>query len=40
MKYKIRKEALNDLEKLWLYTFETWSLELAGRYFNLPYGRN
>ena len=35
MKYKIRKEALNDLEKLWLYTFETWSLEQADRYLNL-----
>jgi toxin ParE1/3/4 len=35
MKYKISKEALNDLEKIWLYTFETWSLEQADRYFNL-----
>ena len=35
MKYRISKEALNDLEKLWLYTFETWSLEQADRYFNL-----
>jgi toxin ParE1/3/4 len=32
MKYRISKEALNDLEKLWLYTFETWSLEQADRY--------
>ncbi len=35
MKYKISKEALNDLEKIWLYTFETWSLNQANRYFNL-----
>ncbi|MEI7829117.1 MAG: type II toxin-antitoxin system RelE/ParE family toxin [Prolixibacteraceae bacterium] len=35
MKYKISKEALSDLEKIWLYTFETWSLEQADRYFNL-----
>ncbi len=35
MKYKISKEALSDLEKIWLYTFETWSLEQANRYFNL-----
>jgi toxin ParE1/3/4 len=35
MKYRISKEALNDLEKLWLYTFETWSLEQADRYLNL-----
>jgi toxin ParE1/3/4 len=35
MKYKISKEALYDLEKIWLYTIETWSLEQADRYFNL-----
>ena len=35
MKYKISKEAANDLEKIWLYTFETWSSEQADRYFNL-----
>jgi toxin ParE1/3/4 len=35
MRYKISKEASNDLEKIWLYTFETWSLEQADRYFNL-----
>jgi toxin ParE1/3/4 len=35
MKYKISKEALSDLEKIWLYTFETWSLEQADRYINL-----
>lgn len=35
MKYRISKEALNDLEILWLYTFETWSLEQADRYLIL-----
>ncbi|GAB0155261.1 type II toxin-antitoxin system RelE/ParE family toxin [Chryseobacterium sp. Alg-005] len=35
MKYKISKEALNDLEKIWLYTFEVWSKEQADHYFNL-----
>lgn len=35
MKYKISKEALADLEKIWLYTFENWSLEQADRYFSL-----
>lgn len=35
MKYKISKEASNDLEKIWLYTFEYWSQEQADRYFNL-----
>lgn len=35
MKFKISKEAANDLEKIWLYTFETWSSQQADRYFNL-----
>jgi toxin ParE1/3/4 len=35
MKYKISKEALEDLEQIWYYTFETWSIEQADRYFNL-----
>ena len=35
MKYRISREALNDLEKLWLYTLETWTLEQADRYLNL-----
>jgi toxin ParE1/3/4 len=35
MKYKISKEALNDLERIWLYTIENWSIEQADRYFSL-----
>jgi toxin ParE1/3/4 len=35
MTYKISNEALIDLEKIWLYTFETWSIEQADRYYNL-----
>jgi toxin ParE1/3/4 len=35
MKTTISKEAVNDLEKIWLYTFETWSFEQADRYINL-----
>jgi toxin ParE1/3/4 len=35
MKYKISKLASEDLENIWLYTFENWSLEQADRYFNL-----
>ncbi len=35
MKYKISKEASNDLEKFWLYTFEVWSKEQADHYFDL-----
>lgn len=35
MMYKISKEALNDLENIWLYTYETWSERQANRYYNL-----
>lgn len=35
MKYRISTEASIDLEKIWLYTFETWSTEQADYYFNL-----
>jgi toxin ParE1/3/4 len=35
MNYKISNEASYDLEKIWLYTFENWSLEQADRYLNL-----
>ena len=35
MKFKISIEAQNDIEKIWLYTFENWSTELADRYYNL-----
>jgi len=35
MKYKISIEAQNDIENIWLYTFETWSLEQADRYYDL-----
>ncbi len=34
MNYKISVEAGIDLEKIWAYTFETWSLEQADRYIN------
>lgn len=35
MKFKISNEAQNDLENIWLYTFENWSAEQADRYLNL-----
>lgn len=35
MKLKISKEALSDLEKIWVYTLETWSVSQADRYFHL-----
>lgn len=35
MKYIISKEALKDLENIWLYTFENWSKQQADRYYDL-----
>lgn len=35
MSYKISVNALDDIESIWLYTFENWSLTLADRYINL-----
>ena len=35
MKCIISKEAEKDVEKIWLYTFETWSIEQADYYYDL-----
>jgi toxin ParE1/3/4 len=35
MKYKITLQASQDLENIWLYTFENWSIEQADRYLSL-----
>lgn len=35
MNYRLTKEASADLEKIWLYTVENWSIEQADRYLNL-----
>ena len=35
MNYRLSIEASKDLENIWLYTFETWSIEQAERYLNL-----
>jgi toxin ParE1/3/4 len=35
MRYRISEKAIGDLEKIWLYTFNKWSLEQADRYHNL-----
>src|SRR5688572_3523762 len=35
MRYKISVKAAGDIESIWLYTFENWSLEQADRYINL-----
>ena len=33
--YRISDEAINDLEEIWLYTFQKWSKKQADTYFNL-----
>jgi len=35
MSYKISVQASEDIENIWLSTFENWSLEQADRYVNL-----
>ena len=35
MKFRISQEASQDIENIWLYTYENWSIEQADRYFNL-----
>ncbi len=39
MKHKVifHESSIEDLEKIWLYTFQTWSLEQADRYHELIY---
>ena len=34
-KYRISKEAIKDLNKIWIYTFHKWSKEQADRYYHL-----
>jgi toxin ParE1/3/4 len=33
-KYKLTNKAVEDLSKIWEYTFEVWSEKQADRYFN------
>jgi toxin ParE1/3/4 len=33
--YVISKKAVSDLEEIWLYTLEKWSVTQADRYYNL-----
>lgn len=35
MKFEISDKAFEDIENIWLYTIETWSVEQADRYYNL-----
>ena len=35
LSFVISKRAISDLEEIWLYTVEKWSIEQADRYYNL-----
>lgn len=35
MPFAITKKAVADLEEIWYYTFEKWSVTQADRYYNL-----
>lgn len=35
MNFKISHEANQDIQSIWIYTYENWSKEQADRYFNL-----
>jgi toxin ParE1/3/4 len=34
-KYRISQQAIEDLDKIWIYTFNKWSKEQADRYYDL-----
>lgn len=33
--YRISRQAIEDLDKIWMYTFNKWTKEQADRYFDL-----
>ena len=35
VRYKLTNEAIKDLEEIWSYTKQKWSIEQADRYYNL-----
>ena len=37
-KYRISKQAIDDLNNIWIYTFHKWSKEEADRYYELIIG--
>lgn len=37
-KYRISQQAIEDLDKIWVYTCNKWSKEQADRYYNLIIG--
>lgn len=37
-KYRISQQAIEDVDKIWVYTLNKWSKEQADRYYNLIIG--
>ncbi|AWH74791.1 type II toxin-antitoxin system RelE/ParE family toxin [Dokdonia sp. Dokd-P16] len=37
-KYRISQQAIEDLDKIWIYTLNKWSKEQADRYYDLIMG--
>ncbi len=37
MPFFISRKAVSDLEEIWLFTIEKWSIEQADRYYNLSF---
>jgi len=35
VKYRLTNEAIKDLDEIWAYTNEKWSVDQADRYYNL-----
>jgi len=38
LKYRISNQAIDDLNDIWLYTYQKWSKEQADRYYELLIG--
>ena len=34
-RFKLTNEAVKDLEEIWIYTYQNWSVVQADRYYNL-----
>ena len=37
VEYRISKKALEDIDNIWLYTLENWSINQANHYYHLIY---
>ena len=33
--YRISRKAIGDLDRIWIYTFENWSIQQADKYYDL-----